>query len=96
MSEVKPVFIQTRPVQGAQDLGQIFERHYTRKDDTITLTHPDGVPLRRSRDELWQVRIGPDENEKLVAKGLLRRMYNTEHPNSKFWQPLPYKPPSTW
>jgi hypothetical protein len=96
MSEVKVVFVQTRPVQGSHDLGQIFEQHYTREGDTITLTHSDGAPLRRSRDELWQVRIAPDENEKAVAKGLLRRMYNTEHPNSAFWQPLAYKPPSTW
>jgi hypothetical protein len=95
VSEVKPVFIQIRAAQGS-DPGEIFERHYTRAGNTITLTHPDGTPLRRSRDELWQVRIGPDENEKLVAKGLLRRLYNVEHPNSKFWQPLPYKPPSTW
>jgi hypothetical protein len=96
MTEVKVVFIQTRPVHGPHDLGQIVERHYTREGDMITLTHPDGAPLRRSRDEKWQVRIGLDENEKAVAKGLLRRMWNTEHPNSKFWQQLPYKPPSIW
>jgi hypothetical protein len=54
MSEVKTVFVQTRPVMGSQDLGQIVERHYTRAGDTITLTHPDGTPLRRSRDEKWQ------------------------------------------
>jgi hypothetical protein len=96
MSEVKVVFVQTRPVMGSHDLGQIVEHHYTREGDTITLTYPDGTPLRRSRDEKWQAKIGPGENEKAVAKGLLRRMYNTEHPNSAFWQTLPYKPPSTW
>jgi hypothetical protein len=96
MSEVKAVFVQTRPVQGPQDLGQTFEGYYTRDGDTITLVHPDGVPLRRSRNEKWQVRIGEGENEKAVAKGLLRRMWNTEHPNGRFWQDLPYRPPSTW
>jgi hypothetical protein len=95
MSEVKPVFIQIRGAQGS-DPGQIFERHYTRDDDVITLAHADGAPLRRSRAELWQARVGPDDNERAVAKGLLRRMYYTEHPNSEFWQPLPYKPLSTW
>jgi hypothetical protein len=93
---VKVVFIQTRDVRGPSDPGEIFEQHYVREDDTITLTHPDGAPLRRSRNELWQVRIGPADNEKAVAKCLLRRMHSAEHPNSKFWQSLPYKPPSIW
>jgi hypothetical protein len=95
MSEVKPVFIQIRGAQGS-DPGQIHEGYYTRADDVITLTYSDGTPIRRSRDEKWQASVGPDDNEKALAKGLLRRLFNTENPNSEFWQPLPYKPPTIW
>ena len=95
MSEAKPVFIQIRGAQGA-DPGQIHEGYYIRADDVITLTFSDGTPIRRSRDEKWQAQIGPAEDERAVAKGLLRRLFNTENPTSEFWQSLDYPKRSMW
>src|SRR5262249_59465123 len=45
-----------------------------------TLTLPDGTPLRRGRDEKWEMKIPPGENVKLWIHRLVKRQIMAEEP----------------
>ena len=80
MSEVKRVTVQIRRPQSDDDVGQVSHGYYVIENDVLTMTDPDGVPVRDEvTGETYVHKIKDGDNSQAIAgqlalqiRGMLR------------------------
>ena len=52
---------------------RVEEVDFTFEDDKLTLTHKDGAPLLRARNERWERRVAPGESVDVALSRLVKQ-----------------------
>lgn len=68
------VYAQIKPSKG-NDPGQVSEGYYTIADGVLTMTRPDGEPVKNPAEHtLYQHRLGPNDSPDVIAVVLTKKV----------------------
>jgi hypothetical protein len=72
--------------------GQVEPGNYTHADGIVTLTNPDGVPLRDRRGKVYEKKLTPEEDPHVIGCRLTKQ-HRRDHGGDKqdFSRPLNYR-----
>jgi hypothetical protein len=75
MSEVHCVYATVSNPSSAADPGRVTEGFYTVADGVVTMTNPEGVPIRDIEGDRITHKLADGENAKAVASRLTMKIF---------------------
>jgi hypothetical protein len=73
-------------------VGQVEPGNYTHADGIVTLVNHDGVPLRERKGKVYEKKLTPEEDPRVIGCRLTKqRYYDYGGSKSDFSRPLDYR-----